>query len=297
MWVIHWDQYTVWDITLDNVVSMSVALQHKTVDTKRYTIDRPITEFTASMYINSIRQFLKYLHMLWHNVPYNIPSPNFSNSTKKHVKNVENWKAQELIKACEVIQKNKEASIRDKLLFMLWLYCGIRIQEVLNLCFCDVQDKIVTFIQKWWRERTVVFNDDIMKQIEILRNFRKEKTKVMKYDISENNKNYTIIKKIYTDWYNIKDYIFISYGGTSYWQQLTQWWVRKNIELYRKHIWLDFTYHQLRHTFGTAVYEATGDLLATQQMMGHKSLQSTSVYAKMSTDQMTKIQEKITAKL
>lgn len=42
---------------------------------------------------------------------------------------------------------------------------------------------------------------------------------------------------------------------------------------------IDSTFHQLRHRFGTAVYEASGrDLRATQELMRHRSPVSTAIY-------------------
>jgi site-specific recombinase XerD len=40
--------------------------------------------------------------------------------------------------------------------------------------------------------------------------------------------------------------------------------------------------HQLRHTFATRVYETTGDLLITQQLLGHASPATTAIYAQVS---------------
>ena len=41
------------------------------------------------------------------------------------------------------------------------------------------------------------------------------------------------------------------------------------------------TMHTLRHRYGTKIYEASGnDLLATQRLMGHRSIQSTTVYVR-----------------
>lgn len=46
--------------------------------------------------------------------------------------------------------------------------------------------------------------------------------------------------------------------------------------------------HRLRHTFGTAVYESTGDLGLTQQALGHRSIASTQRYALVRQDRVAK---------
>jgi site-specific recombinase XerC len=43
----------------------------------------------------------------------------------------------------------------------------------------------------------------------------------------------------------------------------------------------DVVPHRFRHTFGTDVYEATGDLRTTQELLGHSSPQTTSVYTQI----------------
>jgi integrase len=45
---------------------------------------------------------------------------------------------------------------------------------------------------------------------------------------------------------------------------------------------LRVTFHTLRHSFGTAVYNSSGDLYLTQKALGHKTLQMAQRYAKMS---------------
>jgi integrase/recombinase XerD len=43
-----------------------------------------------------------------------------------------------------------------------------------------------------------------------------------------------------------------------------------------------FTAHQLRHWFGTEVQRSTGDLRVTQELLRHRSLQSTQIYTQVS---------------
>jgi integrase/recombinase XerC len=45
-----------------------------------------------------------------------------------------------------------------------------------------------------------------------------------------------------------------------------------------------WTGHQLRHSFGTTVYQATTDLRTTQILMGHQSPNSTAIYTKARTE-------------
>jgi integrase len=44
--------------------------------------------------------------------------------------------------------------------------------------------------------------------------------------------------------------------------------------------------HSLRHTFGTALYELTGDVLLVQAALGHRAISSTLVYARASAERV-----------
>ncbi|PWJ42253.1 site-specific integrase [Sediminitomix flava] len=43
----------------------------------------------------------------------------------------------------------------------------------------------------------------------------------------------------------------------------------------------DITFHNFRHTYGSLIYQQTGDIYLTKEMMGHKSLNNTLRYAKV----------------
>lgn len=52
---------------------------------------------------------------------------------------------------------------------------------------------------------------------------------------------------------------------------------------------IDKTFHQLRHRYGTIAYQATGDLVAVADQMGHASIITTRGYAQANTDVARKI--------
>jgi integrase len=52
---------------------------------------------------------------------------------------------------------------------------------------------------------------------------------------------------------------------------------------------LDITTHSLRHRWGMAAYQLSGDLLAVAEMMGHSSVNTTKIYAMASSDVKKKI--------
>lgn len=54
--------------------------------------------------------------------------------------------------------------------------------------------------------------------------------------------------------------------------------VSREVAAYLRSLGIDATGHQLRHTYGTHVYAATGDLLAVQQLLGHSTPATTMLY-------------------
>lgn len=52
---------------------------------------------------------------------------------------------------------------------------------------------------------------------------------------------------------------------------------------------VDATFHQLRHRYGTIAYQATGDLVAVGNAMGHSSIVTTQIYAAANDDVAAKI--------
>lgn len=61
--------------------------------------------------------------------------------------------------------------------------------------------------------------------------------------------------------------------------------VSRIVNAYMRSVGLTITAHQLRHTYGTRLYRATGgNLLAVQQALGHASVTSTQIYALVDPD-------------
>ena len=51
----------------------------------------------------------------------------------------------------------------------------------------------------------------------------------------------------------------------------------------------DFTYHSSRHTSATLAIVAGADISAVKEMLGHSSVTSTEVYARVNLDKKTRI--------
>jgi len=62
-------------------------------------------------------------------------------------------------------------------------------------------------------------------------------------------------------------------------------------------IGMSYTIHQLRHTFGTTIYQQTRDLLLTQDVMRHNSPVTTRLYVQTSSPEATTAMDRLSAGL
>lgn len=60
--------------------------------------------------------------------------------------------------------------------------------------------------------------------------------------------------------------------------------IREEINAYLVRLGLPYTFHQLRHRYGTRIYRLTKDLRYTQRLMRHRSITSTEIYVASPTE-------------
>lgn len=72
--------------------------------------------------------------------------------------------------------------------------------------------------------------------------------------------------------------------------------VSRNVGKFLRRMGVDATAHQLRHLYGTRLYEATaGDLLAVQNAMGHASVATTQIYAAIDARRAIEVAQRLAA--
>lgn len=73
------------------------------------------------------------------------------------------------------------------------------------------------------------------------------------------------------------------------WPEATSTTVQRAIRRLARSVGVECSSHQLRHRYGTAVYSTERDLLLTQQLMRHRSPQTTAGYAAVSGDRRSAV--------
>ena len=82
--------------------------------------------------------------------------------------------------------------------------------------------------------------------------------------------------------------MFVNYKG----EQLTARSVQKIIKKVGEQIGLDLHPHMLRHTFATNMLNNGADLVSVKDLLGHESLNTTSIYTHVSDDKIREIYNK-----
>jgi site-specific recombinase XerD len=159
------------------------------------------------------------------------------------------------------IQKLFEVTtnIKHKVVFALLYYAGLRLSEVRNLRWEDIDfDRGLIHIKqaKGEKERVVFLHKELKKLLE-------------EYGIRKSG------------------FVLISERGRKYNERTIQQIVRKAARKAR--IKKKVTPHTLRHSFATHLLEAGADIRYIQQLLGHKSLRTTQIYTHVANKDIKKL--------
>lgn len=148
----------------------------------------------------------------------------------------------------------------DYLAPQIMILCGLRRGELTALTYGDISDFINV-------NKSFDFKGNTLKLPKTKSGIRQvpipEKLKKILFDLKKKHKDTDYViggKKMYTE---------------NDWQQL-----RKNLI---KELGFDFTWHQLRHTYATILYDSGVDVLSAQKFLGHSDIKVTlGIYTSLS---------------
>jgi len=172
--------------------------------------------------------------------------------------------AQEFINA--VKQHGGINELRDLAITKLFLYAGLRISELVNLDFdnLDFEDGSIKFYGKGSKERYVPLHEDVVIS---LRKYLKERSSIKIKDR------------------DARQALFLSRHGRRISPRTIQLFVKK----YAKRAGLNradkITPHKLRHTFASMLYRQTKDIKVLQDLLGHEDISTTQIYTHVDTEE------------
>ena len=201
---------------------------------------------------STVKSFYSYLtskrHLLDKNIALELDMPKRQNALPKYLEESE---CERLLSVC-----NGKFGARDYAILMLFMSCGLRISELVNLDLTDVYDDHVRVLGKGNKERVVFFAEGCR---EALDDYLAERATMP--DVKS----------------EAKDALFISqkngrFGARGIQQMLEKKLIQANLDASR------FSPHKLRHTAATLMLKNGVDTRALQEVLGHSNLNTTQIY-------------------
>lgn len=212
---------------------------------------------TRARKISSIRIFFKYLSAKAKLIEIN-PAQNLE--TPKQEKRMPKYLTLEDSKKLlyEAGNEDNRNSARDYAITTLFLNCGMRLSELVNINIKDIKfdDCKMTVIGKGNKERTIYLNNACMRAISEYIEVRPKEG--IKYDS--------------------KDALFLSERRERISNRTVQYIIKNEL----RKAGLDtnkYSVHKLRHTAATLMYQyGNVDIRALQELLGHASISTTEIY-------------------
>ena len=231
-------------------------------------IDLKSQPSTRARKISTIRIFFNYLSqkagLIENNPAQNLETPKLGKRMPKYLTLDESKK---LLNVTIADESDNENNIRDYAIITLFLNCGMRLSELVNINIKDItfSECKLNVIGKGNKERTIYLNKACMNAIK---------------DYIENSRPKEGIK------YDSKDALFLSKRRERISNRTVQYIVKKELQK----AGLDttkYSVHKLRHTAATLMYQYGNiDIRALQELLGHKSISTTEIYTHVDNSQV-----------
>ena len=177
-------------------------------------------------------------------------------------------KDEEANKIFEVCKYDTPINQRNSVIIELLYATGIRVSELVNIKISDIDinERTIKVLGKGSKERMVIFNNHTKKAIEIYL-----------------NDGYHEFNKLSSG------YLILNKDGN----KLSERYIRNIINKLVTKAGLDIKIspHTFRHTFATDMLEDGSDLMTVKELLGHESLNTTSIYTHVTNEQIRKVYE------
>ncbi len=219
----------------------------------------------------SIRAFFHYLcnktKKIKNNPAQDLESPKLDKRLPKYL-TLEQSK--ELLKVSSMPSPNKHNnhnnSTRNFAIITLFLNCGLRLSELININIKDIdfENSKLNVIGKGNKERTIYLNKSCINAIN----------------------SYLIDRPNDAIEYNSRDALFLSEQRRRISNRTVQYIVKEELRI----AGIDpnkYSVHKLRHTAATLMYKyGNVDIRALQELLGHESISTTEIYTHVDNDQI-----------
>ena len=227
-----------------------------------YLYDKSYNKNTISRKLSGVRSFYNYLYnhdIIKINYFTDVHNPKKIRSLPHYLKTSEIDK---------VLDNTNEVTLygeRNKLIVELLYVTGLRVSELVNIKLKDIDkyNKSIKILGKGSKERIVYYEDNCSKLLDkYLNNTRKE--------LDKNSSEYLLLNK---------------FGN-----KLSTRMIRNILNDLTIGTSIEQIYpHMIRHTFATTMLNNGADLMTVKELLGHESINTTSIYTHVTNEQIRKV--------
>ena len=221
---------------------------------------------TISRKLSSLRNFYNFLYkkkLIDINYFNLVGNPKKDSSLPRYVKE------DDMDKMFSIPDIRKPIGQRNLLIIRMLYATGLRVSELVNIKLKDINinDRTIKVLGKGSKERIVVFGnntyDDLMRYL--------------------NDGRYKMDTKD-------SEYLFLNKDGN----RLSDRYVRVIIDdiIKKASLSISVSPHMLRHTFATNMLNNGADLVSVKDLLGHESLDTTSIYTHVSNEKIKEVYER-----
>lgn len=226
-----------------------------------YVYDKKISNKSISRHLSSLRtyyDFLKKENIVTENIFKNVKNP-------KIEKTIPNFISHDKLNEIFTSFNDSDLDIRNRLVIELLYATGLRVGELVNIKIKDIDFRAqsIKVLGKGSKERYVFYNNTTK---EVLKKYLVVRKKLQKKE---------------------NDYLLLNDKGTP----IKEASVRKIIQttLMKCGIKSKITPHTFRHTFATDLLNQGLDLVNVKELLGHASLNTTSIYTHITNDRIKEV--------
>ncbi len=235
-------------------------------DYLKHLYDNSVSKSSIARKLSSLRSFYDYLvkkEIIDTNYFKMIKNPKKEGNLPKYVKE------EDIDKMFMIPNTRTWIGMRNLVIIRMLYVTGLRVSELVSIKLNDINlnDRTIKILGKGSKERIVVFGNNTKEALlDYLNRGRKE------VDISNS------------------PYLFLNKDG----KQLSTRYVRVIIDdiIHKASINMHVSPHMLRHTFATGMLNNGADLVSVKDLLGHESLNTTSIYTHVSDEKIREIYNK-----
>ena len=227
-----------------------------------YLYDKSYNKNTISRKLSGVRSFYNYLYnhdIIKTNYFTDVHNPKKIRSLPHYLKTSEIDK---------VLDNTNEVTLygeRNKLIVELLYVTGLRVSELVNIKLKDIDkyNKSIKILGKGSKERIVYYEDNCSELLnKYLNNTRRE--------LDKSNSEYLLLNK---------------FGN-----KLSTRMIRNILNDLTIGTSIEQIYpHMIRHTFATTMLNNGADLMTVKELLGHESINTTSIYTHVTNEQIRKV--------